>query len=100
MCKIQATEIHKVNLLNLTDQKVMGKMRLSSVHLEIIPSSEGEAETVKELAPAANHVQQPWNVYSQAYMKAARDSIATHIRGLKSSERLRLSWDNVEKIGK
>lgn len=38
-------------------------------------------EKEKALAPAANHVQQPWNVYSQAYMKAARDSIATQIRG-------------------
>lgn len=29
------------------------------------------------LAPAANHVQQRWNVYNQAYMKAATGSIAT-----------------------
>lgn len=40
-----------------------------------------DKEKEKALAPAANHVQQPWNVYSQAYMKAARDSIATQIRG-------------------
>lgn len=38
-----------------------------------------ESKTAKWAAPAANHVQQPWNVYSQAYMKAARNSIVTLI---------------------
>lgn len=38
-----------------------------------------ESKTPKWAAPAANHVQQPWNVYSQAYMKAARNSIVTQI---------------------
>lgn len=38
-----------------------------------------ESKTAKWAAPAANHVQQPWNVYSQAYMKAARNSIVTQI---------------------
>lgn len=38
-----------------------------------------ESKIPKWTAPAANHVQQPWNVYSQAYMKAARNSIVTPI---------------------
>lgn len=38
-----------------------------------------ESKTPKWAAPAANHVQQPWNVYSQAYTKAARNSIVTQI---------------------
>lgn len=36
---------------------------------------------LKDLTPAAKHVQQRWNVYSQAYTKNARGSIVTQSRG-------------------
>lgn len=61
----------------------MGKIGLNSPWqyiLALFQVTKKENKTVEGLAPAANHVQQPWNVYSQAYMKAARDSIATQIR--------------------
>jgi len=65
---------------NLRRCDYVDRIRLHmSVHLEIIPSSEEKA--VNGLAPAAKHVQQPWNVYNQAYTRAACDSIATRIRG-------------------
>lgn len=74
---------HKVDGWNSAESKKMGleerlKLHLS-VHLKIIPN--GEEKAVKALAPAANHVQQPWNVYSQVYTRAAWDSIATQIKG-------------------
>lgn len=53
-----------------------------------------ESKTPKWAAPAANHVQQPWNVYSQAYMKAARNSIVTQIGLEKPFELLHLLWDD------
>lgn len=58
-------------------------MRLNSPWkqiLALLQVTKKENKTVKGPAPAAKHVEQPWNVYSQAYMKAARDSIATQIR--------------------
>lgn len=38
-----------------------------------------EKQNSDGLAPAANHVQQRWNVYNQAYTKAATGSIATRV---------------------
>lgn len=47
---------------------------LNTNSLSTLDDYSTQRKTQKGLLPAAIYVQQPWNVYSQAYMKAASES--------------------------
>lgn len=90
-CSVETKQQQNLLTLNTPPPALQGpswqkSVNVGSTHLEkrgldISSTHDGGKQNTKVGGTLqANHVQQPWNVYSQAYMKAARNSIVTWIK--------------------